>query len=227
MARLVLWDIDHTLISTRGVGRELSATAFERTLGQPMREQPKIDGITEPVIFRETAKLHGLTTDRGDFQRFAEALAEEHLRRAGELRERGHALPGAAAALNALDAAGVRQVVVSGNVRAVAEIKLGVFGLDSHIDWGAGAYGEDDDLRPALVRMALERAAVPAAEAVLVGDTPADVEGGRENGVRVIAVATGRSDEAALREAGAEVVLSDLRDTELLVKLVRGDDQYP
>ncbi|MFI8872527.1 HAD family hydrolase [Streptomyces sp. NPDC055243] len=224
MARLVLWDIDHTLISTRGVGRELSAGAFERTLGQPMREQAKIDGITEPVIFRETAKLHGLTTDRGDFERFAEALAEEHLRRVGELRERGHALPGAAAALTALNAAGVRQVVVSGNVRPVSEIKLSVFGLDTHIDWEAGAYGEDDDLRPALVRLALERAGVPAGETVLIGDTSADVEGGHENGVRVIAVATGRSDEAALREAGAEVVLSDLRDTELLVKLVRGDD---
>ncbi|MWA08699.1 HAD family hydrolase [Streptomyces sp. BA2] len=224
MARLVLWDIDHTLISTRGVGRELSASAFEQTLGQPMREQAKIDGITEPVIFRETAKLHGLTTARGDFERFAAALAEEHLRRAGELRERGHALPGAASALDALDAAGVRQAVVSGNVRPVSEVKLGVFGLDTHIDWEAGAYGEDDDLRPALVRLALERAAVPAGEAVLIGDTPADVEGGHENGVRVIAVASGKSDEAALREAGAEVVLSDLRDTELLVKLVRGDD---
>lgn len=225
MGRLVLWDIDHTLISTGGVGREFSAAAFERVLGLPMKEQAKIDGITEAVIFRETAKLHGLTTDRDDFERFAAALAEEHLRRAGELRERGHALPGAAAVLNALDAAGMRQVVVSGNVRAVSEIKLGVFGLDTHIDWESGAYGEDADLRPELVRLALERAAVPAADAVLLGDTPADVEGGHENGVRVIAVTSGGSDEAVLREAGAEVVLSDLRDTELLVKLVRGDDQ--
>jgi phosphoglycolate phosphatase len=221
MATLVLWDIDHTLISTRGVGRELSAAAFEETLGRPMEEQAKIDGITEPVIFRETAKLHGLTTDRADFERFADALAEQHLKRTPELRERGHALPGAASALAALDAAGVVQTVVSGNIRRVSEIKLQVFGLDRHIRWELGAYGEDDDIRAELVRLSLERSGVTASDAVLIGDTPADVEGAHDNGVRVLAVATGKSGEAELRDAGAEVVLSDLRDTERLVGLIR------
>ncbi|MET7486737.1 HAD hydrolase-like protein [Streptomyces sp. NPDC005538] len=220
MARLVLWDIDHTLIDTRGVGRELSAAAFQRATGQPMREQAKIDGITEPVIFRETAKLHGLTTDRADFERFANALTEEHLKRTAELRERGHALPGAAAALEALAALDVQQTVVSGNVRAVSEIKLQVFGLDRHIVWELGAYGEEGDERASLVRLSLQRANESSADAVLIGDTPADVEGAHANGVRVIAVASGRSDEALLRSAGAEVVLSDLHDRELLVKLV-------
>lgn len=225
MARLVLWDIDHTLIDTRGVGRELSAAAFLRTTGQPMREQAKIDGITESVIFRETAKLHGFTTDRADFERFAQALAEEHVKRAADLRERGHALPGAAAVLDALDADSVQQTVVSGNVRPVAEIKLQVFGLDQHILWDLGAYGEDHDTRAELVRLSLQRTEATAAQTVLIGDTPADVQGAHANGVRVIAVASGRSDEAALRDAGAEVVLSDLRETELLVKLVRGDER--
>ena len=147
MARLVLWDVDHTLIDTRGVGRELSAAAFEAALGQPMRQQAKIDGITEPVIFRETAKLHGLTTSRTDFERFANALADGHLRRAADLRERGHALPGAATALDALDADGVRQTVVSGKIRPAAQTKLSVFGLDRHIVWEIGAYGEERDAR--------------------------------------------------------------------------------
>lgn len=133
MPQLVLWGIDHTLIDTRGVGRRLSAAAFEEVTGEAMRRRAKIDGITEAVIFRETAKLHGLTTDRADFEPFAAALTAQHLRHASELREQGHALPGAGAALDALDAAGVRQTVVSGNVRAVAEIKLSIFGLDTHI----------------------------------------------------------------------------------------------
>ena len=224
MVRLVLWDIDHTLIDTRGVGRELSAAAFQRATGQPMREQAKIDGITESVIFRETAKLHGLTTDRTDFERYADALTEEHLKQAGELRERGHALPGAAAALDALAALDFQQTVVSGNVRSVSEIKLQVFGLDRHIMWNLGAYGEESDIRATLVRLSLQRANASAADAVLIGDTPADVEGAHANGVRAIAVASGRSNEAALRDTGAESVLSDLRDTELLVKLVRDSD---
>jgi phosphoglycolate phosphatase len=223
MARLVLWDIDHTLLNTRGVGRQLSATAFEQTTGQPMREQAKIDGITEPVIFRETAKLHGLTTDRSDFERFARALTEEHLKHAAQLRERGHALPGAVAALAALHASGIRQTVVTGNVRRVSEIKLRVFGLDQHILWELGAYGDDNDTRAELVRLSLQRAKATAGETVLIGDTPADVEAAHDNGVRVIAIASGRSDELILRRAGADVVLPDLGDTELLVKLVRGD----
>ncbi|MGW0826916.1 HAD family hydrolase [Streptomyces sp. NPDC002845] len=223
--RLVLWDIDHTLIDTRGVGRELSAAAFLRTTGQTMREQARIDGITEPVIFRETAKLHGLTTDRADFEGFARALTEEHLKRAAQLRERGHALPGAAAALDALNAVGVRQTVVSGNIRPVSEIKLQVFGLDQHIRWDLGAYGEENDARAELVRLALNRANASASETVLIGDTPADVDGAHANGVRVIAVASGRSDELALRGTGAETVLSDLLDSDLLVKLVRGSDR--
>ncbi|MEU1566230.1 HAD hydrolase-like protein [Streptomyces mirabilis] len=226
MAGLVLWDIDHTLIDTRGVGRELSATAFLRTTGQPMRQQAKIDGITEQVIFRETARLHGMDTDRSDFERFARALTEAHLRQAAELRERGHALPGAAAALNALDAYGIQQTVVSGNVRSVSEIKLQVFGLDQHILWELGAYGEDSDARAELVRLCLQRADTLAKDAVLIGDTPADVEGAQANNVRVIAVASGRSSESSLRDAGAQAVLPDLRDTELLVKLVSGDNPH-
>ncbi|PAZ11768.1 hypothetical protein CLM62_33730 [Streptomyces sp. SA15] len=70
------------------------------------------------------------------------------------------------------------------------------------------------------LRLALQRAHTTADGAVLIGYTPADIEGAHANGVRVIAVATGRSDEAALRDADAEVVLPDLRDAELLVKLV-------
>ncbi|MEU6351098.1 haloacid dehalogenase-like hydrolase [Streptomyces sp. NPDC047072] len=223
MTRLILWDIDHTLIDTRGVGRELSAAAFLQSTGQTMREQAKIDGITEPVIFRETAKLHGLTTDRADFERFARALTEEHLKCAADLRERGHALPGAAAALDALDALGIRQTVVSGNIRPVSEIKLQVFGLDRHILWELGAYGEDNDVRAELVKLSLRRSDTAAEEAVLIGDTPADVEGGLKNGVRVVAVASGRSGEAVLRDAGAEAVLPDLRDTESLIKAVHGE----
>lgn len=226
MARLVLWDIDHTLIDTRGVGRDLSATAFRQVTGQTMKEQAKIDGITEAVIFRETARLHGITADRDDFDRFADALTEQHRRNAAELRERGHALPGAATALDTLAAAPeLTQSVVTGNVRRVARIKLQVFGLDRHIRWDLGAYGEERDERGDLVALALERAGVPAAEAVLIGDTPADVAAGLQQGVRVLAVASGRSDDRELRQAGADVVLSSLEDVHLLATLVGGGNE--
>ncbi|GAB2833458.1 HAD family hydrolase [Streptomyces daliensis] len=227
MVQLVLWDIDHTLVATRGVGRELFGRAFREVTGYQMREQAAVDGMTDATIFRETATLHGIDTDRADFERFASVLAQEHLRHAPQIRERGHALPGAAAALSGIASlTGVAQTVVTGNVRGSAEIKLRVFGLDSQLDWSIGAYGEDDDERAQLVRIALERAAaaggnpVPPADAVLIGDTPADVKAGHANGVRIIAVATGRSNMDDLREAGAETTLPNLADTEELLKLI-------
>lgn len=225
--RVVLWDIDHTLMDTRGVGRELSAQAFETTTGLEMRRQAAVDGITEAVIFRETAKLHGLDTDRRDFEQFAAALADAHLTRSEELRARGHALAGARALLEALaQAPGIVQTVVTGNVRRVAEIKLGVFGLDRHIVWGIGAFGEDADERSDLVRTALSRASrhlgvdLSPADAVVLGDTPADVRAGLAVGVPVVAVATGKSSQADLRDAGAVHVVPDLTDVDRLVELI-------
>ncbi|MEU5925233.1 HAD family hydrolase [Streptomyces antimycoticus] len=221
MPLLVLWDIDHTLVDTRGVGRELWAEAFEEVTGQPMREQAKIDGSTEPVILRETLRLHGLRDSRDLFERFARALGGAHVRRAADLRERGHALPGAPPLLAALAGRdGVTQTVMTGNVRAAAEVKLAAFGLDHYIDLSIGAFGEDADDRPQLVRTALRRAQMRPDDAVLVGDTPYDVEGGLSCGVRVIGVATGRTNADDLRAAGATEVVEDLADTEKVLKLL-------
>ncbi|MEU0244838.1 HAD family hydrolase [Streptomyces sp. NPDC006235] len=129
------------------------------------------------------------------------------------MRERGHALPGAAAVLAALDERGVRQSVVTGSVRQAAEVKLAVFGLDAYLRLDDGAYGEDGEGRPELLHAALKRAAVSPKSAVFLGDTPADVAGGRDAGVRVVAVATGRASASDLRDAGAHVVLDGLEDT--------------
>ncbi|MFJ9346094.1 HAD family hydrolase [Streptomyces sp. NPDC101237] len=213
MLELVLWDIDHTLMATRGVGRELWSEAFEQVTGVPLREQAPVTGATERIILRETARLHDIPYNEGLFDRFADALGTVHVRRAVELRERGHALPGAAAILAALDGRGVRQTVVTGNVRQAAEVKLATFGLDSYIRLDEGAYGEDAEDRAELLCVALERAVVTAPEAVFLGDTPADVAGGHAAGVRVIAVATGKTSADELKDEGAESVLDGLGDT--------------
>ncbi|RSO07040.1 phosphoglycolate phosphatase [Streptomyces sp. WAC 06783] len=212
MAQLVLWDIDHTLVETRGAGRALWAEAFRQVSGMEMREQVRIDGLTEPVIFRRTAELHGLATNHADFEAFAQALGEAHIRHAAALRERGRALDGAAQALEELASRGLHQTVVTGNIRAAAEIKLTTFGLDRHLDLPVGAYAEDAEERGALVSLAVKRAGRQPAEAVLVGDTPADMQAGLTAGVRTVGVATGRSSTDDLHDAGACAVLSDLSD---------------
>jgi phosphoglycolate phosphatase-like HAD superfamily hydrolase len=180
----------------------------------PLREQASVTGSTERVILRETARLHGVDYDEDLFTRFADALGALHVRRAAEMRERGHALPGAAAVLAAVADQGVRQSVVTGNVRQAAEVKLAVFGLDTYLRLDGGAYGEDGEGRPELLHAALKRSAVPPGLAVFLGDTPADVEGGRQAGVRVVAVATGRTSASDLRAAGAHAVLDGLSDIE-------------
>lgn len=178
MPELVLWDIDHTLMATRGLGGELWSEAFEQVTGVALREQASVTGSTERVILRETARLHDVVYDETLFTRFADALGDVHVRRAAEMRERGHALPGAGAVLAALAGQGVRQSVVTGNVRRAAEVKLAVFGLDAYVRLDDGAYGEDGEGRPELLRAALERAKVSPDGAVFLGDTPADVAAG-------------------------------------------------
>ncbi|MER6530660.1 HAD family hydrolase [Streptomyces sp. NPDC001508] len=220
MPELVLWDIDHTLMATRGLGRELWAEAFHQVTGVRMREQADVTGSTERVILRETARLHDVPYTDGLFTAFAEALGAVHLRRVAELRERGHALPGAVAVLSAVAEQGVRQSVVTGNVRGAAEVKLAVFGLDSYLSLDGGAYGEDGEGRPELLRAALKRAAVPPGAAVFLGDTRADVAAGHGAGVRVVAVATGRASASDLGNAGADVVLDDLSDVRRVVAAI-------
>ncbi|GAA2598135.1 hypothetical protein GCM10010304_51810 [Streptomyces roseoviolaceus] len=79
---------------------------------------------------------------------------------------------------------------------------------------------EDGEERPELLRAALKRADVPPHSAVFLGDTPADVAGGREAGVRVLAVATGRTPAADLRAAGAHIVLKGLSDTDKVLAAI-------
>jgi len=69
---LVLWDIDHTLIATQGVGGQVYAEAFHAVTGRELGTMPPLAGRTEPVIFREALKLHGIP-DSGDlFGQFAD-----------------------------------------------------------------------------------------------------------------------------------------------------------
>ncbi|MDH2392967.1 HAD hydrolase-like protein [Streptomyces sp. HNM0663] len=113
--------------------------------------------------------------------------------------------------------------MVTGNGRPVAELKLGAFVLDTHIQW-YGAYGEDDDERAEPVHIAMRRAGqgldvhIAADDVMLVGDTPADMAAGRGNDVPALAVASGQSSVQELREAGATMVVADLGDPRALLR---------
>jgi len=224
---LVLWDIDHTLIETRGVGGELYRAAFEEITGRKMEHKAEVTGKTEPAILTDTLRLHGLEPSEDYQAKYAEALARQYEEHADEMRQRGRTLPGAREALAALaEMPNIIQTVLTGNLRAVAMTKLRVFGLDGFVDFEVGAYGDDEAERPKLVAVAQERASAKyGAEfsrdnTVILGDSPSDVETGIKGGARVIGVASGRSSVEELEGSGVSAVLEDLGSTSMLVRAV-------
>jgi phosphoglycolate phosphatase-like HAD superfamily hydrolase len=99
---LILWDIDHTLVTIGEVSREIYEITFEEFARQPLREIADMTGRTERVILAETLALHGISDPESKFDDFYAALAGA----ANKLRERmwtvGHRLPGAAEAITTL-----------------------------------------------------------------------------------------------------------------------------
>jgi phosphoglycolate phosphatase len=224
---LVLWDVDHTLMETRGVGVELFRSAFGQATGRELTHSAEVTGRTEPAIFRETVELHHIPYSAALFNRYAKLLAADYEAHAAELASRGRPLPGAHDAIAALGrTGGIVQSVLTGNLRPVAETKLRVFGLDAGLDLDAGAYGSDHDERACLVPIARRRAAdryharFDGQATVLIGDSPSDVQAGLDSGARVIAVPTGRNTTAELRAAGASLILPSLEDSAAVVQAV-------
>ncbi len=122
-----------------------------------------------------------------------------------------------------------RQSVLTGNIRALAEAKLAPLGLTGYLDLEIGAYGNEHEIRSELVHLARARAAAAdgtdfgGRSTVLIGDTPLDVAAALATGARAIGVATGMFTAGQLAEAGADVVLPDLTDTERLLASLAGD----
>ncbi|NUR27730.1 MAG: HAD hydrolase-like protein, partial [Catenulispora sp.] len=151
------------------------------------------------------------------------------LDRTEAIRMRGRALAGAHAALAAIGATadGTRQSVLTGNVRSVAEMKLRAFDLHTWVDFGIGAYGDDEFERNALIPHAWRRAEAQygqvysAAQTVILGDTVRDVEAALAHDAAIVAVASGTTPAESLRAAGAQVVLGDLADTTAVLTAIQ------
>jgi phosphoglycolate phosphatase len=215
--RLLLFDIDGTLVLTGGAGKRAMTRAFEETFGVPdaLAEIP-LSGRTDEFIFARARELAGVAATEAQAHAFRAryvALLEEEIQHPGT----GHhgMLPGVEPLLEALDAIpDIRLALLTGNYRAGARVKLGRFGLWERFRWGA--FGDDAADRNALVPIALARAAefevpVPSPEHVIViGDTRFDIECAKAGGVRALGVATGGTSAGHLRDAGADLVVDDL-----------------
>lgn len=229
-SRLVLWDVDGTLLKSGGIGRSAFDVAVERALGRhPGEHGVTMSGMTDPQITREILTFVAMADADVEthlpvvLEHLEAALAEaEH-----EIRERGRVLPGVDVLLTALhEDPDVVSTVLTGNTRANAAVKLSALGLADRLDLEVGAYGSDDADRTKLVPVALERAArvrglrLDPASAWVVGDTPRDLACARAGGVRCLLVATGQSSFDELEAAGPDAVLPDLSDTEAVLALL-------
>jgi phosphoglycolate phosphatase len=230
--RLLLWDIDRTLITAARIGAAFFAQALEVTTGRRMERAPNMAGKTDLELIQSVLALHEVPVTAALIDRFCAELETAAHERRSELREKGEALPGAAAALHALGAIpGVVQTVVTGNIAPVARLKLEVLGLADFIDFAIGGYGSESTDRRAIVDLARERAArkhggaIAGERTFVIGDTPHDVAGALGSGVVAIGVATGGTTEAQLRAAGAHLVLPSLVDTQAVLDAVIGLDR--
>jgi phosphoglycolate phosphatase len=230
--RLVLWNIDLTLVDVGRVMRAAYAEAFGVVAGRPLVRLPQMAGQSESEIFFDALARSGADMSAGGsaerlLEPFSAELAAAIEARRDDLAAQGQAMPGAAEAMAAvakLD--GVVQSVLTGNSRPAAMLKLRTFDLDGFVDFDIGGYGSEAYPKGTLLRVARRRAAdahgVPFDECatVYVADSARDVDAARIGGARSLAVATGRSSAAELREAGADAVLPDLSDTAGLTALI-------
>jgi len=217
----VLWDVDYTLLSAGGLGNRLYEAVFKDLFGRELT-------AIAPKAGRTDRALAGVAEPQAHVDDFIVLLERRASAVDGSAHAYVRALPGAAAAIAALAAAGARQSVLTGNIRPLAAAKLAAAGLGEHLDLDVGAYGDVHEVRAELVPVA--RRAARAAygtdfggrSTVLVGDTPLDVAAALDTGARSVGVATGSFPAAELVAAGAHIVLPDLTDTSLVLAAVTG-----
>jgi phosphoglycolate phosphatase-like HAD superfamily hydrolase len=215
--RILLFDIDGTLVSTGGAGAVAWRQAFEELYGIPADIGEFTDaGMTDPDVGAKTfeAVMHREPTPRELAQLIQRRL--EHLPEAVAESEGYRVLPGVPERLRQLSRDGHLLGLITGNGDGAAHVKLARGDLNRWFTFGAYATAGVD--RAGIVGRAVERGEamlgcdVPNEDIFVVGDTPRDVSAAHAVGCTAIAVATGHFDAAALRNAGADHVLETLEE---------------
>lgn len=226
--KLILFDIDGTLLWSDGAGRRALHHALLDTFGTVGPADYWFDGKTDPQIVRELMRLDGFE-DAEIERRLPRTLALYVERLAIELADPAHAaeaLPGVPALLDALEARDdVILGLLTGNVTPGARAKLARVGIDFD-RFVVGAFGSDHEVRPELPAIAQRRCRdvldldVPGERVYVIGDTPADLTCGAAIGARAVGVATGRYAVEELRKYQPHAVFENLADTRAVLDAI-------
>jgi phosphoglycolate phosphatase len=224
VTKLILFDIDGTLVLTGGAGGRAMARAFADVFGlQHGMASISMAGRTDAWIVAQMAANHGLRCTPEIFEQFHDAYIGHLMEEIHKPGPQKSILPGVRDVLDALAAhREAHLALLTGNFERGAQIKLEYFDLWRY--FAAGAFGDRTHDRNSLLETALARVAtaggpsITPAETVVVGDTPLDVAVAVASGARSLAVATGSYNVAALRASGADVVVEDLRDIEAVLE---------
>lgn len=209
--RVLLFDIDGTLIRSGGAGKAAMEAGLRSAFGvADVKDRVPYSGRTDPGIARDLLILHGIAPTPEHTARLRDAYLA-HL--PGSLRRlRGCVLPGIHEALKR-ERREAAVGLLTGNIRAGAEIKLRHFGLWDHFPFGGFADGltdRDDVARRALAEAeAFVGRSVDPGDVWVIGDTPLDVRCARAIGARAVVVATGWHPHAELVAANPDHLLPD------------------
>jgi phosphoglycolate phosphatase len=213
----VLFDIDGTLIITGGAGAASWRLAFDELYGIPADIGQFTDtGMTDPDVGRQTfeAVMHR-EPRRKEFTRLLERRLH-YLHQTVEESASYRVLAGVDELLPRLVEDGYLLGLVTGNLEAAAHIKLHRARLNRFFSFGG--YGSDSTDRGELTRIALRRAAlvygedVTPEQAIVVGDTPHDVDGAHAAGMKCVGVGSHHFDVQQLRAAGADYAIASLQE---------------
>lgn len=224
MIKVILFDIDGTLVLTGGAGVRAMQRAFEDLFAVPdaFRDIP-MPGRTDSWILSDAAATHGVAAEQ--LTRFRDVYLRHLTVEIGKPGPRKGVMPGVRPLLDALAPRDdVFLALLTGNYEEAARVKLQYFGLWDYFK--CGAFGDEAPDRNRLLPQALARVRECGVEArpsdaVVVGDTPLDVACAAAGGAKCVAVATGNHSADELIAAGADVVLQDLSDTREALRVLQ------
>ena len=223
--KLLLFDVDGTLIYSGGAGRQAMMTAFQQMYGvEDGLKDISMFGMTDPLILKEALDNHGLEWRDADVEKFRKIYVDLLRIAIREPYPEKKVLPGVVDLLEEISLhPGLIRSLLTGNWKEGSDIKLGYFDLNHYFE--RGAFSDDSPIREELVPIAVRRCEeargirLRPEDVFIIGDTPRDIQCARPFGARVLAVATGMHTQDQLLAERPDYMLRDLSDTQEVMNI--------